>query len=125
MTAVYSPSEHVEQSQVISWCNNMAHGYPEFKRVLAIPNGQSKDRKTAQYFKSEGLRSGVPDLFWPLVTTAHPGLFIEMKRRKGGAVSATQKDWIAWLKSQGYRVEVCKGSTEAIRVLSEYWEEYK
>lgn len=123
--ARYNPLEHAEQCEVITWCKNMSSRWPEYSFIFAVPNGQSKDYKAASYFKAEGLKAGVPDLCWPLPTEHHHGLFIEMKRRHGGTVSQEQNKWLVWLRGQGYRVEVCKGSTEAIRVLSEYWEEYQ
>ena len=123
--AKYSPVEHVEQCAVITWCNAMAIKWPEFEHVYAVPNGQQKSPKTAAYFKAEGLKSGVPDLCWPLATHLHHGLYIEMKRRHGGTVSGNQKKWIAFLKEQGYRVEVCRGSNEAIKVLEYHYQEYE
>jgi hypothetical protein len=43
-----------------------------------------------------------------------------MKRIKGGALSIEQKQWIADLKSLGYKVSVCKGAFEAQTEISNY-----
>jgi hypothetical protein len=51
----------------------------------------------------------VPDLFIP-----EWGLWVEMKRAKGGKVSKDQKDWLDYLANCGYRVIVCLGKTDAI-----------
>jgi hypothetical protein len=47
-------------------------------------------------------------------------LFIELKRRRGGVVSLDQQAVHDLLRDQGYRVEVCRGAEEAIRVISDY-----
>ena len=57
---------------------------------------------------------GVPDLFIP-----EWGMWIEMKRQKGGALSDDQKDWIAYLQSRGYKAVCCKGADEAMKAASE------
>jgi hypothetical protein len=66
------------------------------------------------------MRKGVPDLFLPVSRHGFHGLFIEMKRRRGGVVNDRQRWWRDQLRAQGYRVEVCKGADEAIAVLFEY-----
>jgi hypothetical protein len=80
--------------------------------------------------KDEGVRKGVPDLCLPVPMWGrytddgqidwYHGLFIEMKKEKGGTVSKEQKEWIELLKKQGYRVEVCKGYEAAVKVLEDY-----
>lgn len=61
----------------------------------------------------EGVCPGVPDLMIPTPSGKHHGLFVEMKRTKGGSVSKEQKDWIAYLQTQGYQAIVCRGFEEA------------
>ena len=56
---------------------------------------------------------GVPDLFVPAW-----GLWIEMKRTKGGVVSVEQADWIEYLQGLGYAAVVCRVCDEA-KVVSE------
>jgi hypothetical protein len=50
----------------------------------------------------------VPDLFVP-----EWQLWIEMKRAKGGTVSAVQKDWHAYLDEIGQRVIIGYGFEDA------------
>jgi hypothetical protein len=107
---------------------------------FAIPNGGKRSLKTAIRLKKTGVKRGVPDLCFPFpmpVTTLdytrrktglvcysgnmYPGLFIEMKRTRGGSVSQEQKNWIDTLKTRGYRVEVCKGFMEAKDVMLDYF----
>lgn len=57
---------------------------------------------------SQGMLKGCPDLFIPGFD-----LFIEMKRRDGGVVSAEQLKVHKLLKKYGYKVEVCHGAKAA------------
>lgn len=64
--------------------------------------------------KSQGMFIGIPDLFLPQYK-----LFIEMKRRDGGVVSAEQEKCHEWLRGCGYRVEVCHGAAIGWQVICE------
>jgi hypothetical protein len=48
------------------------------------------------------------------------GLWIEMKRRKGGQVSADQHGWMDALRAEGYAVAVARGADEAIEIIIAY-----
>ena len=95
----------------------MAH--PDL-RVFAIPNGGKRGKMEAMRLRLEGVCSGVPDLMIPTPRGQHHGLFVEMKRTKGGSVSKEQKDWIAYLQAQGYQAIVCRGFEEAKRGIECY-----
>ncbi len=59
----------------------------------------------------------------PVARNGYHGLYIELKRQKGGTVSETQKSWITALAEQGYKAVVCRGADEAIGTIKEYlWE---
>ncbi|MEG1501942.1 MAG: VRR-NUC domain-containing protein [Synergistaceae bacterium] len=81
---------------------------------MAIPNGGARNIVTAGKLKAEGVSRGVPDLFIP-----EWGFWIEMKKRKGGLVSADQKDWINYLNTKGYKAVVCKGCMEALEAVKQ------
>ena len=49
------------------------------------------------------------------------GLFIELKI-PGGKVSKEQKEYINYLKTQGYYADVRVGSMEAIDLITDYME---
>lgn len=100
------PTEHEEQTAFVSYFRK---SFPTV-RIIAIPNGGVRNKITALRLKCEGVSPGVPDLFIP-----EWFLFIEMKRRKGGTVSAEQKDWLEYLKTCGYKTVVAKGMDEAIK----------
>lgn len=113
-----TPSEHDEQAQLV---NMVEAVFPAVSALLfAIPNGANKSPVARLRFKAEGLRSGVPDMFLALPAGRWHGLFIEMKRRRGGTVSPEQKAYIEALRAQGYRAEVCRGCDEALEVLRDY-----
>jgi hypothetical protein len=86
--------------------------------VMAIPNGGKRGPRVAAQMKAEGVLKGAPDVFVAIAKHGYYGLFIEMKRLKGGKVSDDQIKVHAALRSQGYKVVVCKGAEEA-------WNEYK
>ena len=96
---------------------------PELGLLYAIPNGGKRAIKTAIALKAQGVKSGVPDMCLPVARGGYHGLYIELKRQKGGTVSETQKSWITALTEQGYKAVVCKGADEAIGTIKEYlWE---
>ena len=98
------PSEHMEQVRFVSWFRKT---YPEHW-IFAVPNGGNRNRVTAAQMKAEGVMRGVPDLFVPSM-----GLWIEMKRQKGGALSPDQKAWRDYLQQHNYRWILGKGFEDA------------
>ncbi len=132
--AVPAPSEHWEQVELIKEIEKLdKKKYPNLDRIFAIPNGGFRDRKigkngqvyspTGRKMKAEGLKPGVPDLFLPVIRFGYAGLFIEMKKIKGGYVRKEQKDWINYLLKAGYRVTVARGWIEAVKKIKEYYGE--
>ena len=116
-------SEHEEQKALIKAWNAYAalHGIDE-KLLFAIPNGGKRNVITARVMKSEGVRAGVPDLFLALPRGGYHGLFIEMKKEKGGVVSDEQKEYIKILRENGYDAGVCHGYKEALAAVIQYLE---
>lgn len=110
------PSEHAEQVTLIDWMEVHHPGV----RIFAIPNGGKRGKLEALKLQLEGVRPGVPDLMLPTPRGPYHGLFVEMKRQKGGSVSAEQKDWLEYLTAQGYRAVVCKGFEEARKEIECY-----
>ena len=114
------PKEGQEQAALISWAQMQSWRWPELAMLFHIPNGGGRSKAEAGRFKAEGVKAGVPDLFLPAPRGEWHGLFIEMKRRKGGRLSDAQKEMIPKLQAQGYRVEVCAGWEDAAEVLKNY-----
>lgn len=115
------PTEHSEQVALVEWWSMYARwkSLPA-SLLMAIPNGGARTAVTGARLKAEGVRAGVPDLFLAVPTKSAHGLWIEMKRQKGGVVSDEQKAAMAALEAQGYACTVCKGWQEARRAISDY-----
>ena len=104
------PSEHDEQVGFVNWFRT------RFPKVLifAIPNGGKRSIGAGKKFKAEGVVAGVPDLFIPAWD-----VWVEMKRKTGGRLSPDQKEMIKYLESEGYKVIVGKGATDASKQIME------
>jgi hypothetical protein len=107
------PTEHQEQATLIKWKLLYQEKIPALKCLIAIPNQGAARLKNLQ---TEGVLKGVSDLFLacppPSEDLVH-GLWIELKRVKGGKVSAEQYDWLALMENHGYRATIARGANEA------------
>ena len=120
ITANGTLSEAEEQRIFFQWIEYSKGKHPELKYCYHIPNGGSRNRIEAHNLKLEGVKAGVPDICLPVPCGDYHGLYIELKRTKGGVVSDAQKEWIEMLNDRGYLAAVAKGATEAIKVISAY-----
>ena len=114
------PSEDEEQIIVMNWAALARGKFPELDLLFHIPNGGKRGKREAARFKDMGVKAGVPDLFLPVPRGKYAGLFVEMKRTKGGTVSPEQKKWIADLRGMGYAAEVAKGGWAAVELIKAY-----
>ena len=114
------PLEEIEQEHVFLWASMEERAYPELAMLYAIPNGGKRAIKTAVALKKQGVKRGVPDMCLPVSRGGYHGLYIELKRVKGGTVSDEQREWIAALNTQGYKAIVCHGAEEAIEQIRGY-----
>ena len=115
-------SEDEEQCALIQWwaAQHMRWGLPEFA-LYAIPNGGLRHRVVAAKLKGAGVRKGIQDLNLDVPRGTHHGLRIEMKSRcRAARVRPDQAEVHAFLKSQHYKVAVCRGMEEAITVIKDY-----
>ena len=113
--------EHTEQVTLMQWWA-LAHqqfGIPE-QLLFAIPNGGQRNIIVASKLKAEGVRAGIPDLFLAVPRRNAHGLFIEMKKAKGGRTSEKQNAALDMLAEQGYTWAVCHGWTEAKKCIEGY-----
>jgi hypothetical protein len=110
------PSEDHEQMMLVQWFRRTFAGV----RIFAIPNGGHRHPAVAAKLKATGTSSGVPDLFIPAW-----GLWVEMKRVKGGSLSAEQKDWLDYLEGVKYWCIVGKGAEDAKVKISAFYEQHK
>ncbi len=123
-----APLEAVEQAAFIVWCRLSEKKYPGLKNIFAIPNGEKRDKVTAAKLKAQGVLPGVCDMLLPSARRfgfskriIYCGLFIEMKRIKGSRTTKEQKEFMADMEDEGYKVVVAKGCNEAIQAVKDYY----
>lgn len=126
MGGAMNPTEHQEQSMLFQWADLTKARHPELGLLFAIPNFAGRlGRLTAIHgakLKREGRKKGVPDVMLPVPRGRYHGLFVEMKRVKGGSVSPEQRAWLAALQDQGYRAVRCLGWEQAREEIMSYLE---
>lgn len=110
------PSEHEEQVGFVAWFRWQFPGV----MIFAIPNGEHRSMSVAKRLRAEGVLPGVPDLFVP-----EWRLWIEMKRVKGGRLSADQRVIIGGLESMGYSVIVGMGARDASEKVLRFLEDQR
>ena len=120
MAWIVKPSEHEEQKALIDWANMRSATLLELELLFAIANGGERNLLVAKKLKAEGVKAGVPDLMLPVARGGYHGLFIEMKRMKGGRVTKQQTEWLNRLIRQGYSAVVCRGCHDAIQTIEDY-----
>ena len=73
--------EHKLQKACIEWFRLQ---YPRlYLNIFSIPNGSKRDVISGYYYKSEGLTSGVSDIFIAVPSGLYGGLFVEFKSFNG------------------------------------------
>ena len=90
--------------------------------IFAIPNGGTRNLIEAAYMKKQGVTPGVPDL---QILMPNDMVFVEMKRSKGGRVSAEQKGFIDKSTLLGHVVIIGYGCHDAIKKLELYLKDKK
>jgi len=71
--------------------------------------------------KRQGFYVGASDYFLAMPQRAYHGLWLELKRIKGGSVTPEQKQFHVEMASMGYAVAVCKGFDEARQAINDYF----
>lgn len=108
------PTEETEQIRFVTWLVNRG------VRLSASANGGSRNVLEAMKLKRMGVSSGFPDIEIPFPSGTYHGLYIEMKRVKGGRLSDNQIDWLNYLREKGYYAEVAHGFEEAKEIFLHY-----
>ncbi|MDR2513757.1 MAG: VRR-NUC domain-containing protein [Christensenellaceae bacterium] len=114
------PTESEEQQTLFQWAVIQSGRFPELALMYHVPNGGSRSKAEAGRFKAEGVKAGIPDICLPVARGGFHGLYIELKRQRGGKVSETQTEWMERLKAQGYCVALCFGWEPAAQVILDY-----
>lgn len=113
-------SEHLEAVTLMRAVRQAEPRWPELRLFFAVPNGGHRSKAAAGKAKAEGVRRGVPDYLFPVRRAEHVGLAIELKRERDGRTSPEQRTWLADLREQGWRAEVCHGWASAWDCLRDY-----
>lgn len=114
------PLEFQDQENIFKWADMMKHKYPELELLNGSLNGVRLTIGQATKAKRSGMKKGFPDMNLPVPRGFFHGLYIELKREKGGVVSKEQKWWRKKLKEQKYLSVICKGYDESIRLIQDY-----
>lgn len=114
------PTEADEQKALFRWADAARCKYPELELMHHIVNEGRRDGRTGYNLRLMGMKRGVPDVCLPVARGGFHGLYVEMKRVKGGRPSPEQYWWREKLREQGYRAEICYGWEDAARVIREY-----
>jgi hypothetical protein len=114
------PTEAEEQITLFSWAEIQSGKYPELNLLYHVPNGGSRHKAEAGRLRAEGVKAGVPDLCLPVARGEYHGLYIELKRQRGGKASSFQTEWLSALSAQGYKAALCCGWQQAAEVIIEY-----
>ncbi len=117
-----SPLEEKEQEAIFKWIRSNQIREPKLQLAYGTLNGVRLVPKLRGKVKKQGNRAGVPDIVLPAKSFdgEYPGLYIELKRVKGGKVSKEQKTYLEMLREQGFRAVVCKGHQAAIELIDTY-----
>jgi hypothetical protein len=101
---------------------------PDLRWIHSIPNGAAfggaDDKQRAfrgAMMKMEGLRPGISDVFLPVASCGRHGLYIEFKN-DSGSLRPAQSDFIAYARSKGFAVVICRSWKAAARVVRFYIE---
>jgi hypothetical protein len=114
------PTEFEEQCIIFNWAALNTSSYPCLKFLFSTLNGLRLPIGLAMKAKRSGLKSGVPDLCLPMPKGGFCGLYIELKRSKGGTLSPEQKDFGNYLNGAGYKWIVAHGAREAVQIIKDY-----
>lgn len=110
-------TEKKEAVKLVQWARL---NYQIKKLLFKINNEGSKNSLDGYQNQLEGVLKGVSDYFLPLPKGKYHGLWVELKRTKGGKVSPEQLEWIGLMRENGYAAGVCYGADHAIKVIERY-----
>lgn len=113
-------SESVEQQCLFRWAAYNLAAHPELRLLYHIPNEGLRSRVTGGRMVAEGLKKGVPDICLPVGRGPYHGLYIELKRVRGGALTPEQDEWLEALRAQGYLAVMREGWEAAAEEILSY-----
>lgn len=111
--------ESGHQEALFSWAAYNMQRMPELEYMHHVPNGGKRDKATAIALKRQGVKAGVPDIHLPVPRGEYHGLYIELKAGKN-TTTAKQREWLEFLRQQGYYTAVCYGWQIAAELIEKY-----
>lgn len=130
LVGIIVATEHAEQKRFFQELQLLMKDNPVLGLAYAIPNATRTSINQARKMKSEGVKSGVPDVHFPVGRGGYLSLYIEFKARSylhpdtGRTIrqhpSLAQRDWHIALEKQGHKVIVSEGWEYAVKYIAEY-----
>ena len=120
------PTEREESMKIMAWARLMVSTgqEPRLSLLRCGFEGLRLSMGVRMQMKRQTVSTGWPDLFLAVPRNVGHyqlcGLFIELKRLKGGSVSAEQAIMIGDLNSLGYKAIMCRGADHAISEIKRY-----
>ena len=114
------PSESSEGAALMRWKAAAMRQHPDLRLLFHVPNGGAREIQTAARLKREGVVPGVPDYFLLVPRHEYHGMAIELKRRDGGVLSASQITMMELLSYHGYYVVIANGWESARDLILQY-----
>lgn len=111
--------ESGHQESLFIWAAYNMPRMPELKFMHHVPNGGKRDAATATALKRQGVKAGVPDICLPAPRGGYHGLYIELKAGRN-TTTEKQREWLEYLKRQGYFTAVCYGWQSAAELVEKY-----
>lgn len=115
-----TPLEAIEQELVFTWARANQIKYPDLQLLNGSLNGIRLAIGLRVKAKRQGMPEGYPDIFLPVSMDGFHGLFVELKRVKGGRVLEEQERWLKRLNAEGYQAVVARGHEAAIETIKDY-----
>jgi hypothetical protein len=133
-----NPTEIEDHKALVRWVRFMELQIPDLRYFIHYPASgfsigarEQRSRSRAviiqrQINKRLGVCADVSDFVWPVRRGPYPGLWLELKRRRGGGKLRTgQRAWLDAMAAQGYATAVARGLDAAKTVIMEYHEQGK
>lgn len=127
------PIEDEECVALVKWAETQRHkGFRVSELLILVPNGayHGKDRKAgavvARKLREKGLQAGAFDyvlpvpLYPPGAKGFVPGLWLEMKRTRGGKVSDDQQAFAFRMRAFGWECEIAMGWVQAAALITRH-----
>lgn len=118
-TKTAKTTEHNEQCIFFNYIKKKSIENNTYNLIFAIPNGAKRDAITGARLKSEGVKSGVFDIFVSVARNNYHGLYIEMKVNNN-KLTENQIIFKQNVEKEAYKCIVCYSAKEAIEKLEEY-----